>query len=274
MALYDRIGIGYDTTRQADPYLLSRLIHHLRPRANGRYLDIGSGTGNYTIAMHQAGVPIRGLELSATMLARAKQKAPAIAWHNARAEAIPFASGSFDGATCTFVHHHMADPLAAFKEVHRVLTPHARFVIFNCTAEQMRHCWLNEYFPRMMIEKATAPYERFVTVDVLNSAGFRNVCEEKYDVAARPQGSFSLLRQASARALSRPAHPQRHLELCRRSGSGRSRARRPAHRRGHRVGTHQGRDSQVRVGRRRLHVHDRRTLADLNASTQSVVPSR
>jgi ubiquinone/menaquinone biosynthesis C-methylase UbiE len=181
VALYDRIGIGYDTTRQADPYLLSRLIYHLRPRANGRYLDIGSGTGNYTIAMHQAGVSIRGLELSATMLARAKEKAPAIAWHNGRAEAIPFAAGIFDGATCTFVHHHMADPVAAFREVHRVLTPRARFVILNGTVEQMRHYWLNEYFPRMM-EKAIAPYERFVTVGVLESAGFRIACEEKYDV--------------------------------------------------------------------------------------------
>ena len=183
MALYDRIGVGYDTTRQADPYLLSRLIHHLRPRASGRYLDIGSGTGNYAIAMHQAGVRICGLELSATMLARAKEKAPAIAWYNGRAEDIPFTSGSFDGATCTFVHHHMADPVAAFKEVHRVLTPRARFVVFNCTAEQMRHCWLNEYFPRMMTEKAIAPYERIVTVEVLESAGFRIVCEETYDVS-------------------------------------------------------------------------------------------
>jgi ubiquinone/menaquinone biosynthesis C-methylase UbiE len=182
MALYDRIGVGYDTTRQADPYLLSRLIHHLRPREGGRYLDVGSGTGNYTIAMHQAGVPIRGLELSATMLKRAKEKAPAIVWSNGRAEAMPFASGSFDGATCTFVHHHMADPLAAFREVHRVLRPRSRFVILNGTAEQMRHCWLNEYFPRMMAEKAIAPYERFDTIDVLKSAGFRIASEEKYDV--------------------------------------------------------------------------------------------
>ena len=181
MALYDRIGVGYDTTRQADPYLLSRLIHHLHPHASRRYLDIGSGTGNYTIAMHQAGVSILGLELSATMLARAKEKAPHIAWHNGRAEAIPFASASFDGATCAFVHHHMADPAAAFREVHRVLTPHARFVILNSTVEQMRHYWLNEYFPRAMA-KAAAPYERFVTIDVLESAGFRIACEEKYDV--------------------------------------------------------------------------------------------
>jgi ubiquinone/menaquinone biosynthesis C-methylase UbiE len=181
VALYDRIGVGYDTTRQADPYLLSRLIHHLRPRADGRYLDVGSGTGNYTIAMHQAGVPIRGLELSATMLARAKEKAPAIAWHNGRAEAIPFAPHSFDGATCTFVHHHMADPLTAFKEVHRVLNPRARFVILNGKAEQMRHYWLNEYFPGLMA-RAIAPYERFEAIGVLEAARFRIACEEKYDV--------------------------------------------------------------------------------------------
>jgi SAM-dependent methyltransferase len=131
--------------------------------------------------MHQAGVRIRGLELSATMLKRAKEKAPAIAWSNGRAEAIPFASGSFDGATCTFVHHHMAEPLAAFMEVHRVLTPHARFVILNGKAEQMRHYWLNEYFPGLMA-RAIAPYERFDAVELLETAGFRIACEEKYDV--------------------------------------------------------------------------------------------
>lgn len=208
MALYDRIGVGYDTTRQADPYLLSRLIHHLRPRASGRYLDIGSGTGNYTIAMHQAGVPIRGLELSATMLGRAKEKGPAIAWHNGRAEAIPFASASFDGATCTFVHHHMTDPIAAFIEVHRVLKPHARFVILNNTAEQLRHYWLNEYFPRAM-EKATAPYERFKAIDLLESAGFRIECEEKYEVAPDLKDLFLYCGKHQ---------PQRYLDARIRSG--------------------------------------------------------
>jgi ubiquinone/menaquinone biosynthesis C-methylase UbiE len=181
MALYDRIGVGYDTTRQADPYLLSRLIHHLRPSHTGHYLDLGSGTGNYTIAIHRAGVEICGLELSPVMLEAAKRKAPAIAWLNAHAEVIPFAAQSFDGATCTFVHHHLSDPLASFKEIHRVLKAGARFVVLNGTVEQMRRYWLIEYFPRAM-EKATAPYERFVTVEVLKGAGFRIECEEKYDI--------------------------------------------------------------------------------------------
>lgn len=182
MALYDRIGVGYDTTRQADPYLLSRLIHHLRPSHSGRYLDVGSGTGNYTLAMHRAALEFYGLEFSRIMLEPAKRKDPAIAWINARAEEIPFAADSFDGASCTFVHHHLSDQVAAFKEIHRVLKPGARLVILNATAEQTRRYWLIEYFPRA-IEKAIAPYARFETTEVLTSAGFRIECEEKYDVA-------------------------------------------------------------------------------------------
>ena len=182
MALYDRIGVGYDTTRQADPFLLSRLIHHLRPRPGGCYLDLGSGTGNYTIAMHHAGLAIRGLELSPVMLNRARVKGPRVEWVNGRGEAIPFRGACFDGATCTFVHHHLADSVAAFAEVHRVLKPAARLVILNATLEQLRHYWVREYFPRAM-EKSFAPYARFETISVLREAGFRIECEEKYDVA-------------------------------------------------------------------------------------------
>jgi ubiquinone/menaquinone biosynthesis C-methylase UbiE len=182
MALYDRIGIGYDDTRQADPYLRSRLFHHLRPSPTGRYLDVGCGTGNYTLAMHQADVEIYGLEVSPIMLEAAKRKSAAIPWVNARAEAIPFASASFDGATCTFVHHHFGDPVAAFKEVHRVLKLGARLVILNATAEQTKRYWLVEYFPRAM-EKAIAPYARFETIEMLTNADFRIEAEEKYDVA-------------------------------------------------------------------------------------------
>src|ERR1700687_2619714 len=178
MALYDRIGAGYDDTRQADPSLRWRLIHHLRPSPTGRYLDVGSGTGNYTLAMHHADVDIYGLEVSPLMLGAAKRKSTAIAWLNARAEAIPFAPASFDGATSTFVHHHFGDPVAAFKEVHRVLKPGARFVILNATAEQTKRYWLVEYFPRA-IEKAVAPYARFETVEMLTGSGFQIDCEGK-----------------------------------------------------------------------------------------------
>ena len=38
MEKYDHIGIGYNQTRQADPYLLSRIVHHLAPEVGKTYL--------------------------------------------------------------------------------------------------------------------------------------------------------------------------------------------------------------------------------------------
>jgi ubiquinone/menaquinone biosynthesis C-methylase UbiE len=182
VALYDQIGIGYDTTRRADPFILSRLLHHLAPVKGSLYLDVGCGTGNYTAAINAAGVRIAGVDLSRTMLARAQEKNPALALHNARAEALPFKTGSFAGATCTFVHHHMDDPIAAFRELHRVLHPGSRLVLFNSTVEQMRHYWVREYFPNSLAQ-AAAPIERYEARDALAAANFVVKTVEPYVVS-------------------------------------------------------------------------------------------
>jgi ubiquinone/menaquinone biosynthesis C-methylase UbiE len=182
VALYDRIGRGYDTTRQADPYLLSRLLHHLEPRIGGRYVDVGCGTGNYTIAMNQAGVPICGIDVSATMLKRARDKSRAVTWLNGDVLAQPFRDASFAGATMTFVHHHVSEPAAAFRETRRVLAPAAKLVLLNGTAEQTRHFWLVEYFPLAM-EQAASSCSQAQTEAALAAAGFSIRTIEPYEVA-------------------------------------------------------------------------------------------
>ena len=181
MALYDKIGVGYDTTRCADPFILSRLLQHLAPSTDGFYLDVGCGTGNYTSAIAGTGTRIVGIDFSRTMLARAREKTPSLPLNNARAEALPFKSASFNGATCTFVHHHMDDPVGAFREVHRVLRPGGRLVLLNSTAAQMEHYWVREYFPELM-ERATAPYLRFEARGALAAAGFTVAASEAFDV--------------------------------------------------------------------------------------------
>ena len=191
VALYDRIGVGYDTTRSADPFILSRLLHHLAPVQDRLYLDVGCGTGNYTVAIQAAGVRIAGIDLSHTMLARARQKRPALALYNARAEVLPFKARSFAGATCTFVHHHMDDPVSAFREVHRVLAPGSRLVLFNSTVEQMRHYWLCEYFPNAMAQ-AAASIERYEARDALVAANFVVTTVEPYVVTDELRDWFLL----------------------------------------------------------------------------------
>ncbi len=181
MALYDKIGIGYDTTRSADPFILSRLLHHLSPAPDALYLDVGCGTANYTLAIKDTGVRIVGIDFSRAMLSRAREKSPSLLLSRARAEALPFHDAVFGGATCTFVHHHMDDSVAAFGELRRVLRPGSRLVLLNSTIEQTRHCWLSEYFPKA-IARAMVPFERLNTRAALEAAAFNLVGTEPYAV--------------------------------------------------------------------------------------------
>ena len=64
-ALYDRIGDGYDATRRADPTIVEALGRLLALPPGGRCLDLGTGTGNYAVALHHAGLEVVGVDPSA-----------------------------------------------------------------------------------------------------------------------------------------------------------------------------------------------------------------
>lgn len=153
MALYDRIGLDYDTTRKADPEIVARLLEYLKPDPAGRYLDVACGTGNYTIALAEAGVHMVGVDRSVQMIERARRKASSVEWHLGEVEALPFPDRSFSGAICTLAIHHFDHLHRAFREVYRVMSG-GRFVLFTATSEQMAHYWLREYFPHML-DRAT-----------------------------------------------------------------------------------------------------------------------
>ncbi len=88
MEKYDRIGIGYNQTRKADPYLLSRMNFLLNPSEGQKFADIGSGTGNYTIALNELGLDFTGIEPSDKMLEIARLKSERIEWQKGKAESI------------------------------------------------------------------------------------------------------------------------------------------------------------------------------------------
>lgn len=147
---YDKIGIGYNSTRQADPYLLVRLLSHLQPKADRLYLDIGCGTGNYTISLANKGFNFVGVEPSKKMLNEAKSQNQDIIWLNGTAEQIPANDKAFDGIVGTLTIHHWADLEKAFTELNRVLAENGRLVLFTSSPEQMKGYWLNHYFPKML----------------------------------------------------------------------------------------------------------------------------
>lgn len=153
--VYDTLGIAYNLTRSADPYLVERFKHFLNLNTNRSYLDIGCGTGNYTVALHDNKYSFIGVEPSELMLDKAKEKCNSIDWKLGRSEAIPLTDASVDATLASLTLHHWTDINKGFSEVDRVLKPQGKFVIFTATPKQMTGYWLNHYFPKMMKDSMT-----------------------------------------------------------------------------------------------------------------------
>jgi len=188
--VYDSIGINYNSTRRADPYIVSRLLHFLNPTQGGAYLDIGCGTGNYTIALAETGLLLFGMEPSIEMLNEARNRYDGINWTQGCAEDISIYDESFSGAIATLTIHHWTDVRQGFKEIARVLKPRGRFVLFTATPAQMEGYWLNHYFPEMLQASiAKMPSLEFIT-EALTGAGLHIKKSEKYFIKDDLQDKF------------------------------------------------------------------------------------
>jgi SAM-dependent methyltransferase len=104
-------------------------------RPYGRVLDIGCGTGFFILNLWQDGFVERaaGCDLSPGMLAACEDSARAlgcpIELRTGDAEGLPYKDGTFDLVVGHAVLHHVPDPAAALREVHRVLAPGGALLI-------------------------------------------------------------------------------------------------------------------------------------------------
>jgi ubiquinone/menaquinone biosynthesis C-methylase UbiE len=181
-ALQDLIAQGYDQTRRADAQVTERLRHHLQPAPGEQWLDVGCGTGNYTATLAQTGAELVGVDPSEEMLRQASEKYPDTQWVKAHAEDLPFADGRFDGAITTLSIHLWDNLVKGFEQIHRVVKPGGRLVIFTSMPHQMKRYWLNEYFPSV-IEQSTRMMPGFDSLQAtLGRARWRLCASEKFFV--------------------------------------------------------------------------------------------
>ncbi|MFI5231888.1 MAG: class I SAM-dependent methyltransferase [Gemmatimonadales bacterium] len=105
-------------------------------RPSGVYLDVCAGTLDVGAAISRlrgfAGF-VLGADFAEPMLRAGRGKAPAAVLVTVVADALtlPVAAGSCDGAIVAFGIRNVVDMPAAFREILRVLTPGARFVILE-----------------------------------------------------------------------------------------------------------------------------------------------
>jgi len=101
----------------------------------GRALEIGAGTGFFSLNLKQAGVldEVHVTDISAGMVEEAQRNAErlgfAIEGRTADAEQLPYDDETFDIVVGHAVIHHIPDVELAFREMLRVLKPGGRVVI-------------------------------------------------------------------------------------------------------------------------------------------------
>jgi SAM-dependent methyltransferase len=86
----------------------------------GRVLDVGAGTGALTGELVRRGAEVVAAEPSPQFCAALRERFPAVDVHEAPAEQLPFADGSFDAALAQLVVAFMADAPAGVREMARV----------------------------------------------------------------------------------------------------------------------------------------------------------
>jgi ubiquinone/menaquinone biosynthesis C-methylase UbiE len=101
----------------------------------GRSLEIGAGTGFFSLNLRQAGVlsEIHLTDISSGMVAAARENAARLGFEIdgrvADAEHLPFPDGTFDLVLGHAVLHHLPDVEGCIRELLRVLRPGCRLVI-------------------------------------------------------------------------------------------------------------------------------------------------
>ena len=120
---FDRAAGYYDETRALPADAMTRLLELLGERLSlrGRTLEIGAGTGRFTVPLRAAGVEVFGVDISAAMLSKLREKDPAAPTLRADATRLPFRDGAFGAALAVHVLHLIPAWRQAVAELVRVL---------------------------------------------------------------------------------------------------------------------------------------------------------
>jgi demethylmenaquinone methyltransferase/2-methoxy-6-polyprenyl-1,4-benzoquinol methylase len=143
--MFDRIAPRYDLLNRVlslgtDLSWRRRALDLARLGDGGRALDVGTGTGDFALALlarSPRSATVTGVDISHGMLAIAERRASGsgIAARYERliasVEDLPFPDASFDVAIAGFVIRNVGDIPKGLREMRRVLRPNGRAVILD-----------------------------------------------------------------------------------------------------------------------------------------------
>ena len=138
--LYDRIGIGYEAHRCADPRLAAAVVHALGDAET--VVNVGAGAGSYEPVDRF----VVAVEPSLAMIRqRPPQAAPAV---QASAMDLPFRDGLFTAGLAILTVHHWPDRTRSLTELARVTS--RRIVIVTWDPAYAGFWLVEDYFPAIV----------------------------------------------------------------------------------------------------------------------------
>jgi ubiquinone/menaquinone biosynthesis C-methylase UbiE len=124
-------------------------------QAAGDVLEVAVGTGRNLPFYGPRVGSLTGIDLSPAMLAIAKDRARELGrdadLRTGNAEALEFGDATFDTVVCMLALCNIPDDRAAIAEMHRVLRPGGRLVLFDHVASH--HWWVR--VPQELLEQVT-----------------------------------------------------------------------------------------------------------------------
>jgi len=121
-----RAGSYDDFTGQVTTRAIPTLLAMAETAPGKRVLDLCCGTGRGAGAASALGAQADGVDVSAAMVAAARNAFPNATFETGDAEAIPRDDGTYDAVICSFGLMHVGSPDLLLRETARVLKPGGR----------------------------------------------------------------------------------------------------------------------------------------------------
>jgi ubiquinone/menaquinone biosynthesis C-methylase UbiE len=168
---FDRLADGYDeqgASKPANAYLERPATLSLLPEVDGEsVLDAGCGAGHLMQELSERGGRVLGMDVSASMLARARQRVPTAQLFQADlASGLPLQDATVDGVVSSLAFHYIPEWRPLFAELHRVLRP-SGWVVFSVQhpfADFLEYSGATNYHERERVEADWDSFGEAVTV--------------------------------------------------------------------------------------------------------------
>ncbi len=168
----------------------TKIRHYLADRTGLNVLDLGSGTGRFSVTLAEAlDADVVGVEPADAMRSVALREVqhPRVRFLAGTADQIPLDSASCDAAWLSQMLHHVPDIPAAAAEVQRVMRSGGRVLIRNGFQGRLKdHCRYYQFFPTgLAVDDSRHPTIE-QTTRAFEACGFRLVANDVIEQLEAP----------------------------------------------------------------------------------------